>query len=398
MGVEEQTSPSWSPVTKVIVGLIALAIIGGVVYSFREALPPLVIAFLIAYLLTPIVNKINRYTRIPRGLVTLLIYLLFIIVVGSAVALLMPALVRQIAALRVDLAAVIETLEAFITREYVIGDYTLNLTEFYVELRKELTSLIRPALGQTLILAMQAVTTFVWVIFISIISFYLIKDGPKFGAQAEQWVPPDLRHDYCRLRNEISRIWRDFFRGQLVVGLVMGTSILVVMGAVGLPNVLVLALLGGALEFLPSLGHAIWVFIAVPIALFRGSLWLPLPNFWFAVLVLILQQILVQIDLNFFIPRFVGRRVNLHPLVVIVGIVVGGILAGVLGVFLAAPIISSLSLVAKYVYCKLLDLPPWPQVRGQPPVESLSAPGWLQAVWSRVEHRVRGESSGGSER
>lgn len=227
MGVEEQTSPSWSPVTKVIVALIALLGIGIIVYSFREALPPLVIAFFIAYLLTPIVNRISDHTRIPQGLVTLLIYLLFVIVVGLAIGLLMPAVVRQIAALCVDLQAVIETVEAFITREYVIGGYILNLTQFYIELRKELTGLIRPAMGQTLLLAMRAVTTLVWAIFISII--------------------------------------------------------------------------------------------------------------------------------------------------------------------------SSLFLVAKYVYCKLLDLPSWPQEEGQPQMESRSVPGWLQAVWARVEDRVRRELPGGVE-
>lgn len=149
------------------------------------------------------------------------------------------------------------------------------------------------------------------------------------------------------------------------------------------------------LEFLPSLGHAIWLTIAVPIALFRGSLWLPIPNFWFAVLVLLIHIVLEQVDINFFIPRFVGRRVHLHPLVVIVGIVIGGLLAGVLGVFLAAPIISSLRVLVRYVYCKLLDLPPWPQQpEGEPRME-ISAPGWLQAVRSRVEERVRREKAEG---
>ncbi len=59
-----------------------------------------------------------------------------------------------------------------------------------------------------------------------------------------------------------------------------------------------------------------------------------------------------QVDLNFFIPRFVGRQVHLHPMVVIIGIIVGGMLA--------APTIASAVVLVFYVYCKLLDLPPWP--------------------------------------
>ncbi len=387
--MEEQLSPPWSRTTKVAVTLTGLALLGVLIYSFQEALPPLVIAGLIAYLLTPVVDFVCARVRLPRGLATLLVYLLFLTLLGLAIGLLTPPLVRQVTALRLNLEAATDLLESFLTRQYTIGGLVIDPSSLYLELQKELAAMVRPAVTQTLALAMQAVTTVVWTVFILVISFYLTKDGHRLGAQVEKWVPPHLRHDYRRLRDEIDNIWRDFFRGQLLVGLAMGGSILVLMGAIGLPNVLILSLLAVVLEFLPSLGHTIWLIIAIPIALLRGSLWLPLPNFWFAVLVLGIHIVLQQVDLNFYIPRFVGRRVHLHPLVVIVGIIVGGILAGVLGIFLAAPIISSLRVIVKYTYCKLLDLYPWPpQEEGEPAME-ISTPGWLQAVWARVEEKIR---------
>ncbi len=389
--MEEQLSPPWSRITKVTVTLTGMALLAILIYSFQEALPPLVIAGLIAYLLTPVVNLVCARLRLPRGLATLLVYLLFLALLALAIGLLAPPLVRQVTALRLNLEAATDLLESFFTRQYTLGGFVIDPSSLYLELQRELAAMVRPAVTQTLALAMQAVTTVVWTIFIFVISFYLIKDGPRLSAQVEKWVPPHLRHDYRRLRDEINNIWRDFFRGQLLVGLAMGGSILVLMGAVGLPNVLILSLLAVVLEFLPSLGHTIWLIIAIPIALLRGSLWLPLPNFWFAVLVLMIHIVLQQVDLNFYIPRFVGRRVHLHPLVVIVGIILGGILAGVLGVFLAAPIISSLRVIVKYTYCKLLDLYPWPpQEEGQPTME-ISTPGWLQAVWERVEEKIRAE-------
>ncbi len=383
----QEQSPPWGRVTKITITFVILAALGALLYAFREALPPLVIASLVAYILNPVVNVINTRTRLPRGLAALLIYLVVVAVVGLAIGLLAPALVRQVSAFQLDLQEVTIAIEKFLTREYTIGEITFDFTNLYTELQRELTGLIRPAVTQTLQLAAQAVTTLIWLIFIWIISFYLLKDGPQFGAQIEMLVPPHLRSDYRRLKAEIVGIWRDFFRGQLLVGLAMGTSILVLMGAVGLPNILVMALLAAVLEFLPSLGHTIWLLIAIPMALFQGSLWLPLPNFWFAVLVLFLHFILQQVDLNLYIPRLVGRRVHLHPLIVIMGIIIGGILAGVLGVFLAAPIISSLRALARYVYCKLLDIPPW--VEEKRPEEGPITPGWLQAVWPHVEERVR---------
>jgi hypothetical protein len=67
-----------------------------------------------------------------------------------------------------------------------------------------------------------------------------------------------------------------------------------------------------------------------------------------------------QFDLNYLIPRVIGRRLHLPPLVIILGIVGGALLAGVLGVVLAAPTIASSRLVGRYLYANLLDLPPFP--------------------------------------
>ena len=74
---------------------------------------------------------------------------------------------------------------------------------------------------------------------------------------------------------------------------------------------------------------------------------------------LLSSLVLQQVDLNILIPRIVGRHVNLHPMVVIIGIIVGGMLGGVLGMLLAAPTIASTVVLVFYAYCKLLDLPPW---------------------------------------
>ena len=66
-----------------------------------------------------------------------------------------------------------------------------------------------------------------------------------------------------------------------------------------------------------------------------------------------------QFDLNFLIPRIIGRQVNLHPMVVIIGIIVGASVGGVLGVALAAPVIASIRVLGRYVYCRLFGLDPF---------------------------------------
>jgi len=120
-----------------------------------------------------------------------------------------------------------------------------------------------------------------------------------------------------------------------------------------------MGVLAGLLEFLPSLGHGIWLAIAALLTLFRGSTWLPLPNWIVALIVIGLHSVFQQVDLNILIPTIIGRRVRLHPLFVILGIVAGATLAGVLGIFLAAPTIASMRLLGRYLQARLFDLEPF---------------------------------------
>ena len=77
------------------------------------------------------------------------------------------------------------------------------------------------------------------------------------------------------------------------------------------------------------------------LSFFVGSTWLPIPNWVFALIIISLHLVFEQFDLNYLIPRIIGRSVHLPPLVVILGIVTGAVLAGVLGILLAAPTIAS---------------------------------------------------------
>ena len=63
-----------------------------------------------------------------------------------------------------------------------------------------------------------------------------------------------------------------------------------------------------------------------------------------------------QFDLNYLIPRIIGRSVHLPPLVVILGIVSGALLAGVLGIPLAAPTIASARVIGRYIFANLFDM------------------------------------------
>ncbi|MCC6904509.1 MAG: AI-2E family transporter, partial [Anaerolineae bacterium] len=98
-----------------------------------------------------------------------------------------------------------------------------------------------------------------------------------------------------------------------------------------------------------------------------GSTWLPVSNLAFAVIVAVMHLVFTKLDLNFLIPRIVGERVHLHPLVVIIGIIIGASVGGVLGIALAAPAIATLRVIGRYIHAKLLDYDPFPPEGPTPP-------------------------------
>jgi phosphoglycolate phosphatase len=111
---------------------------------------------------------------------------------------------------------------------------------------------------------------------------------------------------------------------------------------------------------IPTFGPVLATIPALLVAFFLGSTYLPLSNFWFAVLVLGIYTLIQQLENAYLVPRIMGRRLQLHPVVVFIGVLAGGLLFGALGVLLAAPIIGTLRVVLSYIYAKLLDEDPFP--------------------------------------
>ena len=349
----------------VVVALMILAAVA-LLQRIQPLITPITLAVIFAFILNPVVSFFNRWAHIPRPLVLLFIYLVFISILTVIVAILTPPLIRQIQNLMNELPAIMEGIESWLAREFTLGPFTIDPSGLLVETETFLLETLQ-SLGSESINFLGDVLTGVaevgvTIIFILIISFYLVKDGQKALDWIFKVIPPPQRDDARRLLHEINLIWGSFFRGQILLGIVGGLIVGIGSTIIGLPMALLMGVLAGLLELLPSLGHGIWLTIAVPLALFSGSTWewMPLSNFWFAVLVVGLHIVFEQVDLNYIIPRIIGRRVHLHPLMVIIGILIGARLGGVLGILLAAPTISSLRVLGRYIYANLLDMDPFP--------------------------------------
>jgi predicted PurR-regulated permease PerM len=369
--------PHWPYATKLTISLLLLAFFIFLLSRFREVIPPIIIAIILAYILSPIVNFFHSQLRFPRILAILFSYLTLIAIIIVIPIVIIPRMGENLESLQIDPQKMVTSIESALAQQYTIAGFTIHPSALVGQVIGALQGLVQPIVGQTVNLVKNIITSIIWIIFIFLVSFYLIKDGSKLEEWFTSHVPPSFLPDYYWIRDQINQIWSAFFRGQLLLSSVVSIIFIVVGLILGLPFALAMGILAGILEFLPSLGHGIWLLIASLLAYFLGSTWIPIQNWAFMLIVIGLHLFFEQFDLNYLIPRIVGRRVHLPPLVVILGIVTGALLAGVLGIPLAAPTIASLRVIGRYIFANLFDMQ-WTPVSAVQPLPPPKIYWWQQ--------------------
>ncbi len=377
----------WSTGTKRMVTTVILLLLAVAIYRIRALIPPFVLALLLAFVLDPVVDFLTVRLKVSRGLVTGLVFLVLVIAMLLVVATpmtIIPSVSRAVLSVQADVIRILTDIGDFLERPVVVGDYTLDLSNVYTELSKGLRAIVTSAAQGTLNLVFSIASGALWLMMILMIAFYLVKDADRIIAGVDGLAPPGYHDDFVRLRKQITAVWSAFLRGQVLLGAAMVVITTAVCTIVGLPYAFALGLLAGVMEFIPSLGPILALIPAVLLALFQGSSYLPMSNFWFAVLVTGLYLLIQQVEGNLLVPRILGHSLNLHPLAVLVGIIIGGSLWGILGMLLAAPVLATLRVIGHYVFCRLYDRDPFAEP------EKAAQPRLVERAYQAARERLRG--------
>jgi predicted PurR-regulated permease PerM len=361
----------------------------------RRILAPVVLALLISYLLHPLVNMLQRWSKMTRGWAVAIIYFLLVILLAGATTGIGLAITQQLIGIIQDLSQLVEQLpeqlEALSHATVSLGPWTWDLGQVNLDpMVNSLVSTIQPLLSRTGTIVASAVSTTAstvgMLIIVLVMGYYLLRDFDKLQDAFLDLVPPDYREDFSKLLDETGRVWSSFLRGQLILGLVMGVGSATIYGAIGVRFALGLGLITGLMEFIPIFGPYIAGVVATLLALFQVANFWGLSSSGFALLVLIVAVIIQQIENTILVPRIIGHSLRLHPLIVLIAAVSGGFLAGLLGILLAAPTVASLRLWVGYIYRKTVGLETWPSPVVQSQEEATREPSpsvlsrWLQRL------------------
>ena len=356
-------SPQWSPTTKRIILVGIVITLAYVLAHFGKIIPPLLVAVILSYILNPFVELFEVRFHLPRAGAVIIVFLILVTLLALAPAILVPVAIQEAEKIDLDLQQLTDRITDFLAQPVVILNYSIDLLTLYNQLLNSAQDLISPFAAQTVGLIFNAAGVFVWLVVIFVISFYLLKDTDDIVRATDRLVPPDHLDEFRKLRHEINEVWHGFFRAQLIQCLVIGTIVGAVMALAGVRDALVLAAIAALFELIPKAGHTISGAIGMLFAFFQGPSYHSMSNPVFALLVGALYALVFFVDTNYILPRILGRRVHLHPLVVIVGIIAGTAVGGVLGMFMATPVLGTLRVLGRYVHRKLLDADPYPEPR-----------------------------------
>ncbi|MEJ2570401.1 MAG: AI-2E family transporter [Anaerolineales bacterium] len=369
--MDPSNSPSWQPGTRLVFGIILLVFAVGLVMLLRQMIAPLVLAFLLAYLLHPITSRICRKLRVSRGISVLIVYLVLIAVLlalTTGVGVAISSGVVQLASYLGDLSVELpDQIVALGQKTVQIGPWTVDLSTVNLEpFLADVASALQPILSQTgSLLASVAKATasaITSVILVLVLSVYFLLDMGTFDEGFLAWIPPLYRNDVRLILNEITQVWNSFLRGQSILGLVVGTTVALGLTILQLQFSLVLGLISGFMEFVPMFGPLIAAIVGVLVALFQPENWLGVTPLAYSVIILAFYIIVQQVENNVLVPRIIGRSLNMSPLAVLISVLAGGMIAGVLGLLLAAPVAASLRVILGYIYRKTVGFDDWTEV------------------------------------
>ena len=341
-----------------IVMIVAIILIGTVIlknlnvwhllFTFLKVLSPLFIGFVIAWLLNPLVTKLNT-KKIPRIVGSLIVYAIFLLVIYIFLRIFIPTLYKQINDLISNLPAIIDKFQTF-ADNFVnelsvsgpdltgfkdnlfnsVGDYVLNLTNSLPNSIMSIIGNIFSGLGTILISL--------------VVGIYMLFDFDAISKHFLKLVPNKNKYEIEVLLTNIGKEVRKTISGTLLVALMVFVCDSIGFAIVGLNAPLLFGMFCGLTDLIPYIGPYIGGAAAVVVGFSQGSIT--------GIAVLIIC-IVVQLVENYVLqPVIMSKTTQLHPVTIMIGLLVFGHYFGIIGMVVATPCIALLKVIFRFIVHK----------------------------------------------
>lgn len=332
--------------------LIIAVIFALLIYVLLPVLTPFLIAAILAYICDPLVDRIclwgvdlgkwGKFT-LGRTLATVFVMLLIFGIIALLLIILIPLLQKESLLVAERLPTLVTniraTLEPWLMAKFGIS-FNVDATQVQDMIRsnwKTAGGLIGDVLKSAGSHGLALIGIIANVLLLPVVLFYLLRDWDGFVISIGKLIPRDWLKISATIAKEIDVVLAQFLRGQLTVMLAMSVFYVAGLWFAGLEMALPIGLIAGLLGFVPYLGIALGICLAMLVAALQFT---SLGQFIPVLLVFGAGQLVEGMILT---PKLVGDRIGLHPVVVIFALLAGGQLFGFTGILLALPVSAAIA-------------------------------------------------------
>jgi predicted PurR-regulated permease PerM len=323
-------------------------------WLLSEIMLPFVAGLAIAYLLTPLTDRLERL-GVNRLAAALLIITIVVLALIYLILLVAPILAGQ-------LSSFFESVPGYITKlQSLLSDpsrpWLQKLLGAGFSADKSISDLMTQGVGwltsflHSLWSGGRAlVSLFSLVVVTPVVAFYLIYDWHRMVRAVDNWVPPQHRATVRELARQVDVAISGFVRGQTGVCLILGSFYAVALTLIGLNFGLLIGLISGLITFIPYVGSMTGLVVALGVAV--AQFW---PNYGSILMVLAVFLVGQFIEGYVLAPKLVGESVGLHPVWIIFALLAFGYLFGFVGLLVAVPLAATIGVLARFALRRYLQ-------------------------------------------
>jgi predicted PurR-regulated permease PerM len=352
-----------------------LASVVAVIVLLRGALLPFVAGMVLAYLLNPVVSRIERLGT-TRLLATLAIMATVVVAIAVLMVLTVPTIVSELSYFIEGLPLYLRRLQTLTTdpsRPWLSKLVAEGLGEAERSFG-EITSVAANWLGtflHSIWSGGQALISIVSLTVVApIVACYLIYDWTRMIAAIDHWVPPVYRRTVRALASEIDHTIRGFVRGQSSLCLALAAFYASALSLIGLKHGVLIGIASGLLSFIPYLGSLTGLVIAMCVAI--AQFW---PNWTLVCLVVAVFFVGQSLADYVLAPYLVGRKVHLNPVWMMFALFAFGYLFGFVGLLIAGPLAAAIGVLLRFALRQYYASPLYAGSGAAAPLHEISGPG-----------------------
>lgn len=322
----------------------------GFIGELLKVISPIFIGFFIAWLLVPLVDKLEK-EKMPRTLACIIVYIILIAILTLIIYLIIPEIAAQIGDFVNQLPAIVKQITNWINNsvDKIGSGFNLNTVDikeqihvYFAGLTKDLTTNLPTTvfnIGKGIVSAGISIGLGL------MIGFYMLFDYHKITKNIKNMVPVNYRDGFNTLLKRINNSLRKYLGGVLIVMCLVFVTQSIGLTLAGLEAPLIFALFCALTDIIPYFGPYIG---AIP-AVLVGFTISPLTGICVIIAIVIVQSI----ENYFYQPIIMGKTMSLHPVTIMIGLLIFEHFFGILGMVIATPAIACLKIIIKFINEKL---------------------------------------------